>query len=90
MNFRAKKQSIAILALSFLIAESHANGSWTKETANDTILEYKTIRNACTISQGDQRRRCFAKLSKLTEGYKGAKRFLETKSAPKTDLADRN
>lgn len=87
MQIGAKKFGLVILVASALTGHAQANNTWTTASANDVVQEYKVIRSACAKSQGDQRRRCFAKLSKLTENYKGAKQFLENKVVPKTDLA---
>lgn len=48
--------------------------------AENNVKQYRALRRACSITQGEQRRACFAQLNESTEDYKKAKKILSMQS----------
>lgn len=67
-----------LAASALLITSSFAFGAEHNEVkaAEEAVNEYRILRRACSITQGDQRRVCFSQLSAATEDYKKAKKVL--------------
>ncbi|MFL0809807.1 MAG: hypothetical protein K6L76_05280 [Agarilytica sp.] len=74
-----KVLSVKVLSASALVlASSFSFGAEHNEVkaAQEAIDEYRLLRRACSITQGEQRRVCFSQLSAATEDYKKAKKVL--------------
>lgn len=54
------------------------------QDAENNVKQYRALRRACSITQGEQRRACFAQLNESTEDYKRAKKILSMQN-PETD-----
>lgn len=46
------------------------------KVAQAQVNDYRALRRACAITQGEQRYVCFSQLNEATEGYKKAKQVL--------------
>ncbi len=44
--------------------------------AQNQVDDYRALRHACAITQGEQRRVCFSQLNSATASYKEAKKIL--------------
>ncbi len=44
--------------------------------AQTQVNEYRALRRACAVTQGEQRKLCFSRLNDSTAGYQKAKKFL--------------
>ncbi len=46
--------------------------------AQSEVDDYRALRHACAVTQGEQRRICFSQLNNATESYKEAKKLLSS------------
>lgn len=56
--------------------------------AKNQVEQYRALRRACSITNGDQRKACFSQLNAATLQYKEAKQFLA--SRPFENTSSRN
>lgn len=63
-----------------------AYASQKLKDAQQQIDDYRALRRACSITQGEQRRLCFSRLSDATDGYTKAKSILRSQDASSTLL----
>ncbi len=72
-----KKLIIAVVVvLSSGVAVAAVDPADDVRLAEKRVNEYRSLRRACVITKGAQRRECFAQLNAATQGYKRAKKVL--------------
>jgi len=49
------------------------------QTAKSQVEDYRALRRACSITQGDQRKACFSQLHAATPAYREAKKLLSAR-----------
>ncbi len=80
---------VKILAASAVIfASSFATAADYQEVkaAEEQVSDYRALRRACAITQGDQRRECFSQLEAATEDYRRAKHVLAVEKMNRQQL----
>ncbi|VUD68207.1 hypothetical protein TDB9533_04040 [Thalassocella blandensis] len=58
-----------------------AYASYEIKEAQQQVDDYRALRRACSITQGEQRRLCFSRLSDATDTYTKAKTILKSQEA---------
>ncbi len=70
------QKGFATLAVVFVSGFACAAEVDEVKTAQNQVNDYRALRHACAITQGEQRRVCFSQLNDATEDYKRAKKVL--------------
>lgn len=70
------QKGLATLIVVFVSSFAGAAEVDEVQVAQDQVDNYRALRHACSITQGEQRRVCFSQLNDATEDYKRAKKVL--------------
>lgn len=71
-----KALSVATLLGSVSLAANASVDMEEVKAAQEQVNDYRALRRACAITQGEQRRVCFSQLHDATPAYKKAKQVL--------------